>query len=414
MEPNNKNMNSIEILYKKNQPQNIYINNLMTYNPNGRIRSSSMKIANEVDIQVKSSKIEDDEISETKEEEEGNISLDTIPLNDDKSVFDQSFNYDYKEILENIKQPQRLGSKLLKHSLADIDNMSFLSSFVQHTTNSDEIYKKLREDLYKTVTDPGKRIKFEEYIFTFLKSPLMANNKKLLNILIYANDDFFIGTVEKNKSRKGAMFYSSEDYYEGEFNGEKREGNGILIYKNGTRYEGVFKANKQNGHGKLIQMDGEVFIGEWRDGKINGNGVRYHSNGDSYSGNYVNNIRNGMGKYVFANGDYFEGEWVNGRANGKGKFVYSNGNYYEGEFSDNQITGKGTFNCANGDVYKGNFINGVIHGQGTFKSNKGETYQGDFYYGKRHGFGNYYSSDGIIVYSGYWNQDIYLGKKNSI
>jgi len=386
----------------------------VTLKESNRSRTSSVKIANEDETQTNGAKFEDIEITEKKNAEEANLSLDTIPLNDDKSVFDQSFHYDYREIIENIKPSQRYGSKLIKHNQADLDSTTLLNSFVQQTNNSDETYKKLRDEMYKSITDPIKRKRFEDFILKFLNTQFMANNKKPLIILVNSNDDVFIGIIEKNKARKGVMFYSSEDYYEGEFNGEMKDGNGILIYKNGTRYEGMFKANKQYGHGKLIQMDGEVFIGEWKDGKINGNGARYHSNGDRYTGNYVNNVRNGMGKYVFSNGDYFEGEWVNGRANGKGKFVYFNGNYYEGEFFDNQITGKGTFNFANGDVYKGNFINGVIHGQGTFKSNKGETYQGDFYYGKRHGFGNYYSSDGIIVYSGYWNQDIYIGKKNTI
>ena len=308
-------------------------------------------------------------------------SLDTIPLNDDKSVFDHSFNDDFRDLLTSKNSKSINGvnggsggsgvglSKFIKSgknvdSIYNFNNESDSSAPLQiphpairensnnniqlqiHTTTIEDILKRVKDDLLKSYRhDPTKRLKFEEYFHKAVKSPVFSDVKNLQLFTYFINpttDDFIIFTssqlniasgssyhshLEKNKTITSVVYYGNGDYYEGEIFNEKREGFGLFLYKNGTKYEGMFKANKQTGYGKLFQLDGEVYIGEWRDGRINGNGIRYHANGDKYTGQYVNNIRNGSGTYVFGNGDRYEGDWVNGKANGKGKFIYSNGNW---------------------------------------------------------------------------------------
>lgn len=340
-------------------------------------------------------------LNEKKEPDLQDNSIETIPLPDDKSVFDQSFNDYFPELIK----PKKKSSMKIEDNLQEIRATNKFSS--------DNVFLRLKEEIYKAVSSSDKRKKFEDLLNKSLNLPIITEMIHRVEIKIDVNDDFFIGTKHNNKLLKGVMYYSTGDYYEGEFINNRRDGQGIFVYKNGTKYEGMFKTNRQHGYGKLTQLDGEVYIGQWTEGRINGHGVRYHLNGDKYSGQYINNVRSGMGNYVFANGDYYDGMWINGKANGKGRFIYSNGNSYEGEFVDNQIAGKGTFNFANGDIFKGIFRNGLLHGQGLHKNSKGETYQGEFREGKRNGYGNFYNSEGQLISSGYWLNDQYVGKRPS-
>jgi hypothetical protein len=66
----------------------------------------------------------------------------------------------------------------------------------------------------------------------------------------------------------------------------------------------------------------------------------------------------------------------------------------------------------NGDVYNGNFKNGLINGKGTLKTEKGDKYTGYFLNGKKHGMGKLVDKDGNEVANGYWNMDIFVGKKS--
>jgi hypothetical protein len=49
----------------------------------------------------------------------------------------------------------------------------------------------------------------------------------------------------------GTNFYMDEEYYEGEWYGDKRSGWGRMYYKDGTIYEGEWFDDKRNGQGML-------------------------------------------------------------------------------------------------------------------------------------------------------------------
>ena len=68
----------------------------------------------------------------------------------------------------------------------------------------------------------------------------------------------------------------------------------------------------------------------------------------------------------------------------------------------------------NGDKYIGTFKNGFIYGRGICENNKGEKYSGFFSNGKKNGMGKITDVNGNIIASGYWNNDVFIGKINNM
>ena len=68
-------------------------------------------------------------------------------------------------------------------------------------------------------------------------------------------------------------------------------------------YVGEFQYNKRNGQGTFSWLSGSKYVGEWRDDKINGQGTYTWPDGDKYVGEHKNGSSNGQGTYTFANGD---------------------------------------------------------------------------------------------------------------
>ena len=50
---------------------------------------------------------------------------------------------------------------------------------------------------------------------------------------------------------KGKFFLVNQDFYEGEFKNDVKNGFGIYRFKDGKRYEGEWKNNFKNGMGKI-------------------------------------------------------------------------------------------------------------------------------------------------------------------
>ena len=358
------------------------------------------------------------------EENDDNIKKNISLLNDKEklknkdnsciSAYNPHTNFKIKKITFSQKSNNNI---IINNNITISNNENSINSTPKNKEiTKEEIKIKLIKELEKQNKNQSTQKKYIEYIEKSLSNPkIISSTYKLKNLTLklISQKDIIIGFQEENSQniKYGIQYSQNGDYYEGEFNNNKKEGNGKLILKNGTIYEGSFKNNKHNGYGKLTQLDGEIFAGEWKEGKIDGNGIRYHSNGDKYIGNYKNNLKHGIGHYIFSNGNSYDGNWENGKANGKGKFIFKNGNFYEGEFKDNIISGKGVFNMKNGDCYIGIFKNGLINGNGVFKNNKGERFNGFFYNGKKHGSGKFYDKDGNLILSGYWNMDKFVGKK---
>ncbi len=62
--------------------------------------------------------------------------------------------------------------------------------------------------------------------------------------------------------------YKNGSVYDGEWEGNKRNGYGVLVRPDGMKYEGEWKDDKPHGKGKITQTDGRIKAGEWRDGSF--------------------------------------------------------------------------------------------------------------------------------------------------
>lgn len=53
-----------------------------------------------------------------------------------------------------------------------------------------------------------------------------------------------------------------QGYYDGDFHDDKKEGNGIMLYSNNDRYIGEWRNNKR-GFGILTLSNGEICESQW-------------------------------------------------------------------------------------------------------------------------------------------------------
>ena len=122
-----------------------------------------------------------------------------------------------------------------------------------------------------------------------------------------------------------------------------RDGKGYILWRDGDFYEGEFQGNKKHGQGKWVSKNGHVYEGEWEAGK-----------------------RHGKGKWVTKNGDIYEGEYNADKKHGKGWYHGADGEMYYGEWKDEKKDGHGMLRMADGSMYNGFFKNGKFHGEGSY------------------------------------------------
>ena len=87
------------------------------------------------------------------------------------------------------------------------------------------------------------------------------------------------------------------DWYEGQWSEitGKRDGFGYCIYEDGSLYEGYWQDGVQQGHGRIILHNG-YYEGEFHGNQRHGEGSYYFNTGDFYQGEWVNSQKNGFGK----------------------------------------------------------------------------------------------------------------------
>lgn len=71
---------------------------------------------------------------------------------------------------------------------------------------------------------------------------------------------------------------------------------------NGAVYEGQMQGNKREGYGRQRWVDGSEYTGDWRDDKACGKGKLRHADGDIYEGDWKDDKANGYGTYTHTNG----------------------------------------------------------------------------------------------------------------
>ncbi|MDR0831073.1 MAG: hypothetical protein LBN95_13345 [Prevotellaceae bacterium] len=161
--------------------------------------------------------------------------------------------------------------------------------------------------------------------------------------------------------------------------------------------------NQRSGLGAYYWSSGEFYFGEWSKGSRNGNSLDISLNGNSFD-NCSNCI-------------YFVGDWLNGEKSGTGTCYDKNGNWlYYGNFANDKPTGNYTgtatvtdwkfkvIEYSNGDIYIGETYEGNRHGYGVFLWKAGGMWYGYWKDGIRAGTGIHIYMDGRVS-TGTWNGD---------
>eukprot|EP01034_Spumella_vulgaris_P032731 gene32731-40398_t len=234
--------------------------------------------------------------------------------------------------------------------------------------------------------------------------------------------------------------------YQGHFEHDKRQDEGVLVCLNGVVHEGVFAEidGRVIGKGTITFCDGQTYTGYTLDFKRHGRGVRSTASGrviydgewlhdkrhgwgkkslsrtgNVYEGNFHAGVRQGKGTMNFAGGGSYVGDWLEGERHGHGKEIYpdqrgesvyeggfvmgaksvgtlhyAGGSIYSGEWADGKWHGQGKYTCTKGSVYEGLFVRGNKQGHGTMRYPGGAHFVGEWENNKRHGEGKYTSTSG--------------------
>ncbi|EAR90224.1 protein kinase (macronuclear) [Tetrahymena thermophila SB210] len=267
-------------------------------------------------------------------------------------------------------------------------------------------YKQVLEVAFQMMNfNPMFRINFVQALQKLqnLFSPQL--NQKVLK---YLELNQVINYKQKLNQRTDLEIQSNGCIYIGDFDGNRRHGQGIFINLLGERYEGGFSNDKFHGQGSYYDKDGNVYIGEWFEGQMQGKGILYYNNTDLYDGNFFAGKRNGFGTLYFNKEEKYEGEWVQDQKEGYGKLKLLNNQKYEGQFKQGTFNGKGKFIYQDGSSYEGEWLNNQRHGYGEYKFQNGDRYLGNYWYDKKQGNGTYYYHTGSS-YKGEWKNDLKTG-----
>lgn len=210
----------------------------------------------------------------------------------------------------------------------------------------------------------------------------------------YEEGDKYTGDFENNKrSGDGTMKWNNGDMYKGEWKRDQRNGQGTHTYANDEKYEGEWRNNTFNGQGTYTWSDSE-YTGDWKDGEMNGQGTRTWKDGDKYAGEWKQGRYNGQGTYNWANGDEFVGSWKDGERTGSGTLTETGGRTFTGEWKEGKRVGAGTIIWPSGEKYVGGWSDQGRHGWGTDTYPDGSYYVGGWENDEKSGQGTYYNADG--------------------
>lgn len=121
-------------------------------------------------------------------------------------------------------------------------------------------------------------------------------------------------------------------------------------------YDGTWKDGKMQGMGRYLFEDGCTYEGSFNNNRPDGEGVANYPHGQVYDGEWQNGQYYGKGTYTTKDGVRYEGDFVFGRRHGKGKISYPSGLTYEGDFFDGKPHGRGIMKSKlTGWAYDGSF-----------------------------------------------------------
>lgn len=164
----------------------------------------------------------------------------------------------------------------------------------------------------------------------------------------------------------GILNYTNGDIYKGSFKDGLPHGHGVLrkgSFNTSTAsiYIGEWILGTKCGYGVMDDiMAGEKYLGNWNDNKKHGNGVIVTSEGVYYEGMFSQDIFAGYGLMILKDGTYYEGEFRGlGVLCGKGKLTMQSGHVLDGNLNGSWSEG---VKVSNATLVKANNIpsdNGV-------------------------------------------------------
>jgi hypothetical protein len=161
--------------------------------------------------------------------------------------------------------------------------------------------------------------------------------------------------------------------FQGNFERDKRKGNGTMVYIHGDVYKGNF--DQQAHHPRVSYLSGD----EYMDGDMHGKGILAFVDGSVYEGEFKDGAPCGHGRYITVTGMKLEGEFNQwGLLHGEGSLLYE------------EISRIGVWR------------DGMMHGPGVEVDGFMGTYDGDFKSNMKNGFGEYKSKLANGTYDGLW------------
>lgn len=181
------------------------------------------------------------------------------------------------------------------------------------------------------------------------------------------------------KQGVGTLHLPNGDFYNGEFENDKKDGYGEYIWADGDRYTGNFKENMMHGYGEYYWEDGSYFAGNYAEDKWDGYGEYHGADGEIYKGNFKNNLKDGYGEEYYNDGGYYKGYFKEGHYNGYGEAYYPDGTYFKGNFKDGNLHGSVEMYIAEtGETVLATFENGDLLNDSIINS-EGSTQQKSTY-----------------------------------
>ena len=183
---------------------------------------------------------------------------------------------------------------------------------------------------------------------------------------------------------RGKMYGADGSLREGYWDHGELHGFGRIVYPNGDYYEGDFNFNKRHGRGAFYNVTLKSrFEGDWRDDLPHGRGEETHENA-YYQGEYVRGSKDGRGKFHWPDGSVYEGSFKENMLDGQGDYLWFDGRKYSGTWKDNKMHGMGLFVWPDGRRYEGGFAEDKKEGEGKYTWS-GKVYEGEWKGGKMHG-----------------------------
>eukprot|EP00340_Litonotus_pictus_P002393 CAMPEP_0170516292 /NCGR_PEP_ID=MMETSP0209-20121228/2543_1 /TAXON_ID=665100 ORGANISM="Litonotus pictus, Strain P1" /NCGR_SAMPLE_ID=MMETSP0209 /ASSEMBLY_ACC=CAM_ASM_000301 /LENGTH=764 /DNA_ID=CAMNT_0010801111 /DNA_START=96 /DNA_END=2390 /DNA_ORIENTATION=+ len=125
------------------------------------------------------------------------------------------------------------------------------------------------------------------------------------------------------------MSFTNGSYF-GQLNENNlRHGKGVYTFKNGSGYYGQWEKNVKKGKGVSFNTgDVVIYEGEFDSNLMDGQGVFYFTNGDKIEATFVKNMREGPGTYYWKAGNVWKGGFKNNQLHGTGPFTDAKGNTF--------------------------------------------------------------------------------------